>query len=446
MSFCTTLSWRCQSAHAAGLAMAGALMLASSTAAIAAEAYIQNGAGAREKALAGAGVASSTDATAVSLNPAGLTNVQSQINVSASFLNLDGGYTAGSGPGINADGHHDSKPGWVTIPNLAVTARVNWGFVDAIAFSAYGNGGVDTHYKDVANPNCGGFGGGSGVFCGGPLGITMSQSFYSVAFAKQISPGLSVGVAPILAHQEIKVEGASLFGFILPSVDPANFSDRGTDDSWGVGVRGGVEWKIAPGLRVGVAGTPRIYMSNFDKYRGLFPERGDVDMPATLQAGVAVDVMPNVTLMADYKHIWFGSVATVNNPSTSIGAVPFGADNGPGFGVPDVDVIKLGVEWRSSPKLTLRAGYSYNTAAVKSRDVDINIVTLGVVQHHITGGLKYQLTQNWDLELAAMYAPRASVSGTELLAGPRTVEIEMSQFEFTVGAVYRFGNPPAPVK
>jgi long-chain fatty acid transport protein len=150
--------------------------------------------------------------------------------------------------------------------------------------------------------------------------------------------------------------------------------------------------------------------------------------------------MPNVTLMADYKRIWFGSVATLNNPSTSIGAVSFGADNGPGFGVQDVDVIKLGVEWRTSPKLTLRAGYSYNTAPIKSRDVDINIVTLGVVQHHITGGLKYQLTRNWDLELAAMYAPQASVSGTELLAGPRSVEIEMSQFEFTVGAVYRFGN------
>jgi long-chain fatty acid transport protein len=62
-----------------------------STAALAAEADIQNGIGAREKALAGAGVASSTDATAASLNPAGLVNVESQVNVSASFLYLNGG-------------------------------------------------------------------------------------------------------------------------------------------------------------------------------------------------------------------------------------------------------------------------------------------------------------------------------------------------------------------
>ena len=93
-----------------------------------------------------------------------------------------------------------------------------------------------------------------------------------------------------------------------------------------------------------------------------------------------------------------------------------------------------------SPQLTLRAGYSYNTAPIGSRDADLNIMTLGVVQHHITAGLEYQLTQNLDFELAAMYAPHASVSGHELLFTTRQVEIEMSQFEFTVGVVYRFGD------
>ncbi len=39
-----------------------------------------------------------------------------------------------------------------------------------------------------------------------------------------------------------------------------------------------------------------------------------------------------------------------------------------------------------------------------------------------------------------MYAPHASVSGVELFAPGRRVEIEMSQFEFTAGVVYRFGN------
>ena len=427
-----------------GPAAAWLLAVISSTSALAAEGYFQNAIGAREKALAGAGVASSTDATAASLNPAGLVNVESQVDVAASFLSLRGGFTSSGMGGIDADGHYDSNPGWTVIPNLAATWRVNWGFVDAVALTAYGNGGVNTKYKDVANPSCPP--GMSGVFCGGALGVKLAQSFYSVAFAKQILPGISVGVAPIVARQTGKLDGVGAFaGF---SIDPAHFSNQGTDDSWGIGARGGIEWKITRDIRVGVSGNAPIHMGNFEKYRGLLAEQGGFNVPGTLQAGVAVDLMQNVTLMADYKRIWFGAIASVGNPSTNfLLGNPFGADNGAGFGVQDVDVIKVGLEWRRSPGLTLRAGYSYNTAPISSRDVDLNIMTLGVVQHHVTGGLKYQVTQNLDLELAAMYAPRASVTGTELGAPLRTVEIEMSQFEFTVGAVYRFGSrQPEPLK
>ena len=109
-----------------------------------------------DKALAGAGVASSKDATAASLNPAGLVNVENQINVSVSALKLNGGFSSAGSGGIDPDGHHDSEQGLLVIPNLAATWRVNWGFVDAVALTAYANGGVNTRYKDIVNPACGG--------------------------------------------------------------------------------------------------------------------------------------------------------------------------------------------------------------------------------------------------------------------------------------------------
>jgi long-chain fatty acid transport protein len=431
------------------VASAGACLasLLAATSARATDGYLQDGIGAREKALAGAGVASSTDATAASLNPAGLTNVPSQVNVSASALFLSGGYTAtgGGGTPFDADGRHDNKPGVDIIPNLAATWRVNWGVIDAVALTAYGNGGVASHYKNIANPDCAMVGGGTGVFCGGPLGIRLAQDFYSVAFAKEVMPGISIGVAPILARQLGKVDGVGPFAGL--SVDPTHFTSQGTDESWGAGVRAGIEWTVKPGLRLGVAGNTMMHMSNFDKYRGLLANQGDFDVPATVQAGIAVDVRPNLTFLADYKRIWYSSVASVGDPTTT--PALFGASNGPGFGVQDVNMVKVGLEWHQSPKLTLRAGYSYNSEPITSRDVDLNIMTLGVVQHHITGGLKYDVTQNLGLELAAMYAPRASVTGTELGNPSRTVEIDNSEFEITLGAVYRFGGPtivPQPLK
>jgi len=429
---------------AAGPALAWLLAVACSTSAFATEGYLQNGIGARQKALAGAGVASSTDATAASLNPAGLVNAGSQINAAISIMNMTGGYRSWGSGGVTADGAYDSQREVAAIPNFAASWRVNWGLVDAVGFTAYGNGGVDTRYGNIANPLCGGA---SGVFCGGPLGLTLEQTFISVAFAKQVMPGLSVGIAPILARQTVEVRGVSLYSVF--STDPGRFTDKGESESWGVGVRGGVEWHARPWLRFGVAGNAPISMSRSEDYRGLFAAQGGADIPATIQAGIAVDLRSNLTLMVDYKHIWFGNNPAVANPSTNLftlGAL-FGANNGSGFGLQDVDAIKVGLEWRQSPGLTLRAGYSYNTAPLKSHDADLNIMTLGVVQHHITGGLKYALTDNLDLEFATMYAPRASIRGPELGNPARTVEIEMSELEFTVGMVYRFGGRHAePLK
>jgi long-chain fatty acid transport protein len=409
---------------------------------------MQNGIGARNKALAGAGVANGTDATAAALNPASLTNVGNQITTSTSFFNLRGGFSSVGAGGFTADGAHTSERDLAIIPNLAGNWRVNWGFADAVALTVYGNGGVMTQYGNMVSPTCTALGG-AGAFCRGPMGVSMNQTFISLALAKQIAPGFSIGIAPILARTTMKVDGLTIFS--AASSDPSRFTNRGTDEAWGTGVRGGIEWKAAPGVKVGVAGNTRVYMDPLEQYRGLFAERGRIDAPASIQAGIAVDVRPNVTLMADYKHIWNSSVAALGNTSTTTGVVAFGVDNGPGFGLRDLDIFKIAMEWRATQLMTLRAGYSYNTAPFKSKDADLSVMHLGVVQHHITGGVKLAVTPRMDVELSGMYAPRMTLSGPELMnpAPGRIMTTEAEQFEVTVGAVYRFGEEPrryAPMK
>ena len=421
----------------AGAAAFGILAMVGASSAWATDGYFQNAIGARQKALAGSGVADSTDATAASLNPAGLVNVDSQLTGAISVLNLRGGYSSQGLGGVTADGHHDSAEEWVVIPNFAANWRVNWGLVDAVGLTVYGNGGVNTKYANIPNPLCTPL---TGVFCGGPLGV------HSVADLC-LDRIRQAGIAWCFARRGTDRRATDGRGRRrrslwrpLTSIDPARFTDQGTSESWGYGVRGGLEWKVTPGFRVGVAGNTTIWMGNFEEYRGLLAERADFDIPATLQAGFAVDLRPNLTLMVDYKRIWYSQVAAVANPSTNFPMARFGSDNGAGFGVQDVDAVKIGLEWHKTPDLTLRAGYAYNTAPLTSRDADLNIMTLGVVQHHISGGLMYKLTNNLDLEFAVMYAPRATLSGPELLNPLRTVEIEMEQFEVTIGAVYRFGE------
>jgi long-chain fatty acid transport protein len=123
--------------------------------------------------------------------------------------------------------------------------------------------------------------------------------------------------------------------------------------------------------------------------------------------------------------------------------------NGPGFGWSDIDVIKVGAEYRGFEKLTLRAGYSYNNNPITSRDVTLNILAPGVTKHHISGGLSYYVTPSSSIDLAAVVSPQGTVSGIERTPlGPnplRTINLYLSSFEITAGWTHRFDAAPAPV-
>lgn len=425
-----------------------AALAAVATPASATEGYFAYGFGARQKGLAGAGVANGTDATTTSLNPAGLTNVGNEASMSMTVFSPSREFTGDVAPGFTPQGTVQSGNDWFYIPNMAISYRLAPGSIfDVIGIQMYGNGGMNTDYPAVAgNPfaPCGGLPpANGGMFCGGlfgtaKTGVNLQQALLSVAFAKSFG-SLSVGIAPTIARQAIEIEGMSLFnGF---SATPGAVSDRGTNSSWGGGVRGGIEWKVTPGIRLGVAGATPMWMTPFNEYRGLFAEGGKFDIPANVQAGVAIDINPALTVMFDYKHIWYSGVASISNPSNNL--CPLGSDCGPGFGWSDVDAFKVGLEYKMNPAVTLRAGYAYNTAAISKRDVMFNIIAPAVVQHHITAGMEYKYNRNWSFEVAGAYVPRGHLSGGEILPGNpfRNIEISMEQFEVTLGVKYKFGAP-----
>jgi long-chain fatty acid transport protein len=244
------------------------------------------------------------------------------------------------------------------------------------------------------------------------------------------------------------MEGISAFGAV--SSDPNNLTNKGYDWSYGGGVRGGVQVSLAPNFRLGLSGQTRTWMTKFHKYQGLFAEQGGFDIPANFTVGVAWDATPAVTLMFDYKRIFYSTIASVANPGT-IPAAPagvpfyFGASQGAGFGWHDVDSFKVGLEWRASPAWTLRAGYAHNTNPIKSTDVTLNILAPGVVTDHFTGGFSYKMSPKWILDFAGAYVPRHSVSGPETLpqsfggtVAGSNIELSMHQYQFTAGLTYKF--------
>ena len=310
-----------------GVGLLGAMLLAQPAKAL--EGYFQHGYGARHKALAGAGVADGRDATIAIINPAGLVHAQNEIDSAFGLFSPTREMVGSGAPGLTPTGKYESNTLEFFIPNLSAAYRVSGNpFVDVVGVSVWGNG-AGTNYRNFDRGG-GCFNGGSGMFCGGPAGVDLQQMFLTVSVAKHITPDLAVGIGPTLARQQFRAKGLDVFAPVSNSID----------QEWGYGVSGGLEWSIARHLRFGAAIASRTYMGSFEKYAGLLADHGDCDVPAFGQAGIAYDAQPNLTLMLDYQHIAYGSIACVANPATSPG--PFGAANGPAFGWRDINAVKFG--------------------------------------------------------------------------------------------------------
>lgn len=419
-----------------GLACAS-LMLAGT--ANATEGYFQNGVGARHKALAGAGVADTRDASAMALNPAGLVNAGHELDIAISYFAPDRGFTAtGQGfvPAGNIDGNETS---FFLVPDIAYARPL--GENSAIGFSLDGNGGMNTDYAAVANPACAGFPAPApnGIFCGGEAGVDLTQAFISVGYAHDFG-GFSLGVAPVFAVQLFEAKGIQAFGGV--SADPAHLTNNGHDTSTGFGLRLGVEVDLGEGFRAGATYQTKINMSEFDDYAGLFADKGDFDIPANLQAGIAFDATEKLTLMVDYRYIPYSDVASIANPQTV--QLPLGSSDGPGFGWDDVNSWKFGAEYDGSNGWTWRGGVSFNDNPVSEGNVTFNIFAPGVVTQHYTFGFEKAFGEKQALQFAFVYVPEETVSGIEITpngANPfNNIELRMSQFEATLGWKWKFGG------
>ena len=169
----------------------------------------------------------------------------------------------GSGAaGFTPTGVVESDSNYFIVPNIAFAYKLAPNaFVDVIGVTLYGNGGMNTDYPAVPRPGaCVGAPSTTGVFCDGVAGVDLQQAFLSVTLAKQFG-NFAVGVAPILARQQFSADGLGAFAGAGVAI-----AGNPTDVSWGYGVRGGVEVSVTPNVRLGLAGSSRIYMQEFDKY------------------------------------------------------------------------------------------------------------------------------------------------------------------------------------
>ena len=376
--------------------------------ALATNGYFSHGYGMKAKGMGGATVAMTDNAFAGANNPAIAAWAGDRAEVGVDLFMPERSMDR-AGLGLTKS---DSNAFYV--PEFGYNKKINdqmaWGV------TVYGNGGMNTDYPGGVIPanGCGTGAPASNLFCGsGRLGVDLQQLIIAPTFAYKFNEKQSIGMSPLLVQQIFKADGLDAFGV----------NGGGYDSSNGFGLRLGYLGKFGDKLSVGASYSPRVSMSKFSKYAGLFAEQGGFDIPESYTLGFSALVTPEVTLAMDYQHISYGAVRSIANSSSSTGAP--GSATAAGFGWKDVNVTKLGAQWAYSPALTLRAGINIGDNPIASADASFNTLAPGVVTTHYTLGATYAISSNMDLTMSYMTAPANSVTGPN--RGGSTDTIKMNQ-------------------
>ncbi len=405
------------------------------TAAWATNGYFAHGYGTANKALGGAGVALPLDALAAADNPAGIAFLGTRYDAGVAFFSPSREYTVTGNP-TATPGTFGLAPGNVTsgsdlfvIPHFGA----NWtiGQDTTLGLAVYGNGGMNTDY------------GTNTYFGSSPTGVDLSQLFVAPTYARRlgIDQGHSIGVTAIFAFQRLEIRGTQAFGAF--SSAPASVSNRGHEESFGVGTRLGYIGQLTPRFSVGASYQSKINMSELDDYSGIFAGQGDFDIPATATVGLAYRFGSSVAIAADVQWIYYSQVDAIGNPLLpNLTTTQLGLNDGAGFGWEDVSVAKLGVQWTPDEFWTWRLGLAIATQPIQSNEVFPNIIAPAVVEEQITAGFSRRLSGDRTLNLSVMYAPTNAVNGPNPLElpGQQQIRLEMQQVELQLGYSWRFGH------
>lgn len=435
--------------------------------------YFMTGQGFRSQGMGGVGIAYGTDSISIAANPANVTNTGMRADMGVGVFNAKRdvlmGEAAGQDmnnrdPGYGFGGATSSNRDWFIMPEMGMTMPLTDSLHVGIAFVPNGGGSTVYPYNFFSYNSLVPDIPGAGKTIGGEL----MQLMVPVTVGYKLNEDHAVGMALDLAVQRFRMYGLGSFQtfsntFGVPiSSDYDHLTDNGFDYSYGAGFKLGYLGEFFDDkLSIGLSYTSRTYMTKFDKYRGLFAEQGDFDIPANYGVGLAFKPKKNLVVALDVSKIEWSSIAALGNrgPGTSppgainpnaypgpggnlaLGGIPSlndptkatGNDNGMGFGWKDQTVYKIGVNWGVNERLQLRAGYNYGRSPIQDDQLTFNSLFPAVTEKHYSVGFTYKATDELEITGTYVRAPEArqhSPNDRQNVVGQ--VDIGMSQQLFAL--------------
>ncbi len=408
------------------LAVVAALALGA-TSAFATNGDVMIGQGAKSRAMGGVGIAKAFGAESALVNPANISStkdMEATVAVTVFMPKVSFNSDFATTPGSYAD----SASNLSVIPELYYSARLSDRLVTGIAIAGTAGMGVDYDSDGSAT------GSKSGTFR-----MKTNLSLLKVAVPVSYSVGgFTMGLAGVLQYGTLKLSHQAKDALGNPF-----FRDNGASSDIGYGLEVGATYSTG-GLTLGAVYKSKIgmnYKNTISASIGDFGQSNNItsgdnlDQPEERGVGVSYNMGAN-TISADYKNIAWADAAGYGD-----------------FGWNNQDVYALGYEY-TADAWALRLGYNYAKSPITEQAYTAdgsgsvkNFFNLagfpGVVETHYSLGGAYNISKDFSLDGALIYAPETTntydVSAVgRKPAGTYSATVKHSQTGVTIAGTYKF--------
>jgi long-chain fatty acid transport protein len=366
------------------------------------------GSGPVQRSMAGAGAALPLDSSAVTTNPAGMSQLDQRLDIGATYFSPDVDYKAHSEAHMVA---HDgvtmsSRTNACCIPMAGVVLPLNDKWVFGAGLQGTCGMGVDyppnLYYNVTYTQYC--------------------QMRFVPALAYSINDKWSVGGGVSINYAQMEYEAGS-------PLEVAH--DDG--EAFGLGGTIGTLYRLTDQVSAALVYESKQEFRDFTFHTPLGRDALRLDQPQSIAGGLGIH--PTRSLRAAFDILWIDWPQTMGEDSpvytrNSSGAATWNMDWDEQF------VYRVGAQWDLSENVALRAGYNYGRHPLNAGRAFENIAFPAIAEHHITAGCGVKLSPNWTLNTGFVYAPEVSLTTANADQFIDCAKIRMSQYSVDVGLAY----------
>jgi long-chain fatty acid transport protein len=424
-------------------------VVASCSALASAQGIIASGAGPINRSMAGASTAAPVDFGSTYWNPANLSGLQrnefllgSELIIPSTHLtsSLPAGALNGTLPQEGRYGVARSDSG--VIPSLATGVSFRLADDSRVTFGLgiFGFVGGNVNYSGNPSipilspdrpPRTFGF---------GPVYANAAFLSLNPMASYRVSERLSIGGGPVITSGTIALNpaffaaGPKRDGGIL-STFPAATNAR---QFWGAGFQLGVLYEVNENWNLGFSYKSPVWQERWAFNAAnpdLSPRRIGVqaEIPAIYSWGVAYKGLERALVDVDLRYLDYGN-AGLFGQSVRDG----------GLGWRSVFALAIGGQYALTDRLTLRAGYLFNTNPIAEPATLFNVQLPGIIQHTLSLGSSLALTEDVTLSAAWVHGFRNSIQGDIAEELGAFTKFDSQTDSIVMGLNVRFGGKRRP--